>query len=121
MTFAQYADNERNTFQMSDQFTVFNILWSKKTKGMGVGLQQHIDKNDLLDAGSKYPPKKEKAPEKYLWSLSILVPRDRILIASGNRMRQRRTSGRHGDFQVKLLKSQKYRIFNQLILFQFFS
>ena len=31
--------------------------------------------------------------------LILLVPRDRILIASGDRMRLRRTSGRHGDYQ----------------------
>ena len=74
---------------------------------MRVKPQQHIDKNDLLDADSKYPPKKEKASEKCLWSLFILVPRDRILIALGDRMRQRRTSCRHGDFQTKFFKNVK--------------
>jgi hypothetical protein len=49
-----------------------------------------------------------------------MVPRDRILIASGDRMRLRRTSCRRGDFQTKFLKIRKYRNYKQLILFKFF-
>jgi hypothetical protein len=49
-----------------------------------------------------------------------MVSRDRILIASGDRMRQRRTSCRHGDFQTKFLKIQKCCNSNQLIPFKFF-
>ena len=36
-----------------------------------------------------------------------MVPRDRILNASDDRVRQRRTSCRHGDFQTKFLKIKK--------------
>ena len=49
-----------------------------------------------------------------------MVPRDSILIASGDRMRLRRTSGRHGDFQFKILKSEKQRDYRQLILLKIF-
>ena len=46
-----------------------------------------------------------------------MVPRDRILIASGDRMR---TSCRHGDFQARFFKIRKSCNYKQLILFQFF-
>ena len=76
MTFVQYDDNERNIFKRGNKLPL--SIYCGQKKPMRVKPQQHIDKNDLLDAGSKYPPKKEKAPEKYLWSLFILVPRNRI-------------------------------------------
>jgi hypothetical protein len=48
-----------------------------------------------------------------------LVSRHRVLIASGDRMRLRRTRCRHGDFQTKFLKIRKYRYYKQLILNNF--
>jgi hypothetical protein len=50
-----------------------------------------------------------------------MMPRDRILIASGDRMRLRRTSCRHGDFQTQFLKIQKCCNYKQLNLFRFFN
>ncbi len=47
----------------------------------------------------------------------FMVPRDRILIASGDRMRQRRTSCRHGDFQTKIQETQIRCIFFRHINF----
>ena len=105
---------------MKNLLVVFLTMWS------GVGPQQLIEIffekikiwpysraytlisraqiDRLRDSILKYPPKKEKASEDLLLSFSILVPRDRILIASGDRMRLRFTRGRtscpHGDFQL---------------------
>jgi hypothetical protein len=47
---------------------------------------------------------RKKSLTKLANPLISLVPRDRILIALGDRMHQRRTSNRHGDFLTKFLK-----------------
>ena len=86
---------------------------AESDKFVGVQLMLHNVYHNKINPKSK--SSRANSPE-----LLIMVPSNRILAASGDRMRHRRTSCRHGDYQTNFLRIQICKNYNQLILFQFF-